>query len=191
MAIAKQKKNRKAQKKKRRATGSRPTRGKTIDLTLTIKNVNVELVAGGGGPRRERVKRITSRKRMNLREMRQSMPGAGGPQAFANPAFYGNVKMLTDSAMNQFQNQRYSMERELREMKAEGRAVAEVGKRVEGHDEQITQMQRRYDELVEAHGRLAEGARGGRGVVGASVFASPSGSFAESPRGEGGYRSTG
>ena len=42
------------------------------------------------------------------------------------------------------------MERELREMKAEGRAVADVGKRVEGHDEQITQMQRRYDELVEA-----------------------------------------
>jgi len=73
------------------------------------------------------------------------------------------------------------MERELREMKAEGRAVADVGKRVEGHDEQITQMQRRYDELVEAHGRLAEGARGGRGAVGASVFASPSGSFAGSP----------
>ena len=155
-----------------------PRRKKKQRTRKTVTNTNVvnvsnRIVLGA--------RYIRSRRRPNLRELRQAMPP--DPRAFHNPAYYGNVAMLTNSALSQFQNQRYSMERELREMKAEGRAAADVGKRVEGHDEQITQMQRRYDVLVEAHGRLAEGARGGRGAVGASVFASPSGSFAESPRG--------
>ena len=99
------KKHRKRKKGKKRAQ-------QTIDLTLRL---NVELAQGKQQPRKERVKRITSRKRQNLREMRRSLPGAGGPQAFSNPAFYGNVKMLTDSAMNQFQNKRYALENKLRE----------------------------------------------------------------------------
>ena len=37
----------------------------------------------------------------------QAQASGGGQSVFANPAFYGNVKMLTDSTMNQFQNQRY------------------------------------------------------------------------------------
>ena len=107
MAKQKKRKQKKAKKKQ------------TIDLTLRL---NVEL-AQGKKQRRERVKRITSRKRQNLREMRRSLPGAGGPQAFANPAFYGNVKMLTDSAMNQFQNKRYAIENQLRESVAEQKAL--------------------------------------------------------------------
>ena len=106
------KKHRKRKKGKKRAQ-------QTIDLTLRL---NVEL-AQGKQPRKERVKRITSRKRQNLREMRRSLPGAGGPQAFSNPAFYGNVKMLTDSAMNQFQNKRYAIENQLRESVAEQKAL--------------------------------------------------------------------
>ena len=43
---------------------------KTIDLTLRL---NVELEQGKQKPRKERVKRITSRKRQNLREMRRGM----------------------------------------------------------------------------------------------------------------------
>ena len=101
----------------------------TIDLTLTIKNVNIELEQKKKAqPRKARVKYIRSRKRMNLREMRQSMPGAGGPQAFANPAFYGNVKQLNDSALNQFQNQRYSLEQQLRDSSAEQKALLAAGK---------------------------------------------------------------
>ena len=121
MASAKHtKKHRKRKKGKKRAQ-------QTIDLTLRL---NVELAQGKkrAQPRRERVKHIRSRKRQNLREMRQSLPGAGGPQAFANPAFYGNVKMLTDSAMNQFQNKRYALENQLRESAAEQKALQLAGR---------------------------------------------------------------
>ena len=103
----------------------------TIDLTLRL---NVELEQGKQKPRRERVKRITSRKRQNLREMRRGMltqaqaSGGGQGSLFANPAFYGNVKMLTDSAMNQFQNQRYSLEQQVRESSAEQKAMLAAGR---------------------------------------------------------------
>jgi len=115
---------------KRKSKKKRAKKKQTIDLTLTIKNVSVELEQQKkkAQPRRARVKRITSRKRMNLREMRQSLPGAGGPQAFANPAFFGNVKQLNDSALNQFQNQRYSLEQQLRDSSAEQKALLAAGK---------------------------------------------------------------
>ena len=123
------KKQKKRKQKKAKKTGSRPARKQPIDLTLRL---NVELSQRQGKqraqPRRERVKHIRSRKRQNLREMRQSLPGAGGPQAFANPAFYGNVKMLTDSAMNQFQNKRYAIENQLRESAAEQKALQLAGR---------------------------------------------------------------
>ena len=99
----------------------------TIDLTLRL-NIELEQQKKKAHPRKARVKRITSRKRMNLREMRQSLPGAGGPQAFANPAFFGNVKQLNDSALNQFQNQRYSLEQQLRDSSAEQKALLAAGK---------------------------------------------------------------
>ena len=113
MAKQKKRKQKKAKKKQ------------TIDLTLRL---NVELAQGKQQPRKERVKYIRSRKRQNLREMRRSLPGAGGPQAFSNPAFYGNVKMLTDSAMNQFQNKRYAIENQLRESAAEQKALQLAGR---------------------------------------------------------------
>ena len=106
----------------------RAKKNQTIDLTL---RVNVALGVEQrkkAQPRKARVKYIRSRKRMNLREMRQSMPGAGGPQAFANPAFFGNVKQLNDSALNQFQNQRYSLEQQLRDSSAEQKALLAAGK---------------------------------------------------------------
>ena len=121
--MAKQKKRK---QKKAKKTGSRPAREQTIELTLRL---NVELAQGKGKqPRKERVKYIRSRKRPNLREMRRSLPGAGGPQAFSNPDFYGNVKSLTDSAMNQFQNKRYNLEHELRDARVEGQALLRAGK---------------------------------------------------------------
>ena len=106
---------------------------KMVDLTLRL---NVELEQGKPQPTKQRVKRITSRKRQNLREMRRGMitqaqaqAGGGGQQSlFANPAFYGNVKMLSDAALNQFQNQRYSLEQQVRESSAEQKAMLAVGR---------------------------------------------------------------
>ena len=111
---------------KKRKQKKKQTKKQTVDLTLRL---NVELDAGKRQqqPRRERVRRITSRKRANLREMRRAMPMAGA-QSFGNPAFYGNVKLLTNSAMNQFQNQRYSLEQQVRESAAEQRAMLAAGR---------------------------------------------------------------
>ena len=116
-----------AKAKKKKGKGKKK---QTIDLTLRL---NVELEQAKQKPRKERVKRITSRKRQNLREMRrgmltQSQASGGGQSVFANPAFYGNVKMLTDSAMNQFQNQRYSLEQQVRESSAEQKAMLAAGR---------------------------------------------------------------
>ena len=58
----------------------------------------------------------------------QAQAAGGGQSVFANPAFYGNVKMLTDSAMNQFQNQRYSLEQQVRESSAEQKAMLAAGR---------------------------------------------------------------
>ena len=148
--MAKQKKRK---QKKAKKTGSRPAREQTIELTLRL---NVEL-AQGKKPRRERVKRITSRKRQNLREMRRSLPGAGGPQAFSNPAFYGNVKMLTDSAMNQFQNKRYAIENQLRESAAEQKAL-----QLAGHEQAA---QRQGGEVAALQAQLNETIKMFTGVV--------------------------
>ena len=99
-------------KAKKKGKGKKKGKKQTIDLTLRLNvALGVEQGKGKQKPRKERVKRITSRKRQNLREMRRGMltqaqASGGGQSVFANPAFYGNVKMLTDSAMNQFQNQR-------------------------------------------------------------------------------------
>ena len=107
-------------------------RKQTIDLTLRL---NVELAQQKQAPKG--VKRIQSRRRPNLREMRKGMMtqaqaqgGGGGAQqsVFANPAFYGNVKMLSNSAMNQFQNQRYSLEQQVRESSAEQKAMLAAGR---------------------------------------------------------------
>ena len=147
VSSAKQKKRKKGKK-----TGSRPAREKraqTIDLTLRL-NVQVEQGKKRAQPRRERVKYIRSRKRQNLREMRQSLPGAGGPQAFSNPAFYGNVKMLTDSAMNQFQNKRYALENQLRESAAEQKALQLTGRQeaAQHQGNEVAALQAQLNETI-------------------------------------------
>ena len=113
--------------KKKRKT---KTKKQTVDVTLRL---NVEVVAKGKPKpraRKERVKQIRSRRRPNLRETRRALMSGGSTepqQAFGSPAFYGNVKMLTDNAMNQFQNQRYSLENKLREAAAEQQVLADRG----------------------------------------------------------------
>mgnify|MGYP001201714437 CR=1 FL=1 len=80
-----------AKAKKKKGKGKQ-----TIDLTLRL-NVELEQGKGKQKPRRERVKRITSRKRQNLREMRrgmlvQSQASGGGQSVFANPAFLETLR---------------------------------------------------------------------------------------------------
>ena len=116
---------------KAKKKGKKRAKKQAIDLTLRL---NVELEQGKTQTRKQRVKRITSRKRQNLREMRRGMmtqaqaSGGGGQSVFANPAFYGNVKMLNNAALNQFQNQRYSLEQQVRESAAEQKAMLAAGR---------------------------------------------------------------
>ena len=83
----------------------------------------------------------------------QSQASGGGQSVFANPAFYGNVKMLTDSAMNQFQNQRYSLEQQVRESSAEQKAMLAAGRAdaaqqaaqaLAAQTQQLTNLQQRF-----------------------------------------------
>ena len=79
--------NRKHKKKRKSKSKS-----KAIDLTLRL---NVELQQG---PSKARVKRIGSRKRPNLRTMRNGMGGLT-PANLKQPSFFGNTNLLTNAAM--------------------------------------------------------------------------------------------
>ena len=120
--MVKRTKTKKKRLVKRRKVSSQPN----VQVNVNVQAQQV--------PKKERVKRIQSRRRPNLREMRRGMltqaqaHGGGGASPFSNPAFYGNVKMLTDSAMNQFQNQRYGLEQQIRDTGSEQKALLAAGK---------------------------------------------------------------
>ena len=92
-------------RKKKKKTKKVVARGTTVNVNVSM-NIN------------EKVKRIKSRRRPNLREMRRALPGSGSPAMFGNPGFYGNVGGLTNNALNTLQNERYALERTLREIGA-------------------------------------------------------------------------
>ena len=121
---------------------------KMVDLTLRL---NVEVEQGKPQRIQQRVKRITSRKRQNLREMRrgmmtqaQAIAQAGGKQQplFASPSFYGNVKMLNNAALNQFQNQRYSLEQRCANPR-QSRRLCWLRVELRQHSKQLKRWQRR------------------------------------------------
>ena len=137
--MVKRTKTKKKRLVKRRKVSSQPN----VQVNVNVQAQQV--------PKKERVKRIQSRRRPNLREMRRGMltqaqaQGGGGASPFANPAFYGNVKMLTDSAMNQFQNQRYGLEQQIRDSGSEQKALLAAGKNdsaqlVANTQQQLTQQ---------------------------------------------------
>ena len=140
-----------SKQRKRKSKSKRKSKTPTVDIKLRI---NVEVEQEHKKKKKERVKQIRSRRRPNLREMRRAMMGGGGnPQAMASPAFYGNVKMLTDSAMNQFQNQRYALENQLREATAEQRvlqgrgrdgAVERQGREIQALQDQLRRNEQLY-----------------------------------------------
>jgi hypothetical protein len=141
--------------KRNKTKKKRLVKSKKVSSNKPIVQVNVNVQAQQAPKqqpnKRERVKRIQSRQRPNLREMRRGMltqaqaQGGGGASPFANPAFYGNVKMLTDSAMNQFQNQRYGLEQQIRDSGSEQKALLAAGKNesaqlVANTQQQLTQQ---------------------------------------------------
>ena len=100
---------------------------KTVDFTLRVSIEAGEAVA------KARKKRITSRKRPNLRELRRGLPGAGGGggrSPFSNPGFFGNVQGLTNNALNTMANERYRLEADRRQLAAEAGAQAAAGRDV-------------------------------------------------------------
>ena len=74
-------------------------KGKTIDLTLRL---NLELEQGKTTAR-ERIKRIRSRKRPNLRKMRNGMGGLTAAN-LKQPNFFGNTALLSNATMATMNN---------------------------------------------------------------------------------------
>eukprot|EP01048_Picozoa_sp_COSAG05_P022178 COSAG05_NODE_4339_length_1559_cov_9.341096_2_plen_233_part_00 len=95
------------------------SKSKAIDLTLRL---NVELEQGLGFAKRERVKRIRSRKRQNLRQMRNGMGGLT-PANLKQPSFFGNTALLTNAAMAAMNNKAYALERQMLDNQSEAKAL--------------------------------------------------------------------
>ena len=104
----------------------------SVDVTLRL---NVELEQDKARPKR--VKRITSRRRPNLREMRQGMGGTLQQQMSA-PNFFGNTAMLSNAAMSAMNNKSYALERQIRDNQSEIKAFIQAGR---GDNAQVRQLQ--------------------------------------------------
>ena len=77
----------------------------------TTVNVNVAMTMTNST---DKVKRIRSRRRPNIREMRRRM----------GPGFFGNVAQLSNNALNTLQNERYALETDIRGLKAQRDVLA-------------------------------------------------------------------
>eukprot|EP01048_Picozoa_sp_COSAG05_P019665 COSAG05_NODE_3142_length_2290_cov_1.530351_2_plen_377_part_00 len=129
--------NRKHKKKRKSKSKS-----KAIDLTLRL---NVELQQG---PSKARVKRIGSRKRPNLRTMRNGMGGLT-PANLKQPSFFGNTNLLTNAAMAAMNNKAYALERQMLDNQAEVKALQNRG----GNTESL----QRENELLQQQLQLTRG----------------------------------
>ena len=130
--------------KQRYMPGKKKKKGSTKKMIKqqNIVSVNNRIVFG--------VKFITSRRKPNLRERRMAMPGAGVGMLY-NPAFYGNVQGLSESALNTMANARYAAEQVARGRRAEeiaGQAAPQHGR------DDAARLRRNYDDLMEAHRAL-------------------------------------
>eukprot|EP01043_Picozoa_sp_COSAG02_P012994 COSAG02_NODE_513_length_20826_cov_323.015246_5_plen_277_part_00 len=79
-------------------------------------------------------KQIVSRKQPNFRQNQQAIISELGSKAFGFPGFYG---ALTNNAMNAFQNQRYGLETQIRELRAEANVIGQAGGNVDAMLQQI------------------------------------------------------
>ena len=113
---------------------ARGTKKKKVSVDVTLR-LNVELEQDKARPKR--VKRITSRRRPNLREMRQGMGGTLQQQMSA-PNFFGNTAMLSNAAMSAMNNKSYALERQIRDNQSEIKASLQAGR---GDNAQVRQLQ--------------------------------------------------
>ena len=137
-------KRKKAKSKKRKVK----SKSKAIDLTLRL---NVELEQGRP---RGRVKRIRSRKRQNLRQMRNGMGGLT-PANLKQPSFFGNTALLTNAAMAAMNNKAYATERQLLDMKAEVSAQQQGGRQITDSTQQTIQALQNELAVTRALGQAA------------------------------------
>ena len=125
-------------------------KGKTIDLTLRL---NLELEQGKTTAR-ERVKRIRSRKRPNLRKMRNGMGGLTAAN-LKQPNFFGNTALLTNAAMAAMNNKAYATERQLLDMQSEMRAQQQSGRQIADSTQQTIQALQNELALTRGMGQAA------------------------------------
>ena len=104
---------------------------KKIRKTLNLK-INLEVEQGPA-----RRKRIVSRRRPNLREVRRSM-GGPTPSNLRNPNFFGNTALLSNAAMAAMNNKAYALENQMREHTAEVKALKMAGL---GESQQVKALQ--------------------------------------------------
>ena len=124
-----------AQKKKKKGKQQQ----KEVSVNLKIR---LELEKQAQKPKR--VKRIVSRRRPNLREMRRGMGGSLGQQ-MSSSNFFGNTAMLSNAAMAAMNNKSYALERQIRDNQAEIKAFINAGR---GDDARIQQLQQQNQTLL-------------------------------------------
>jgi hypothetical protein len=112
---------------------------KTIKKTLNLK-INLEV-----DQRPARRKRIVSRRRPNLRELRRSMGGLT-PANLKDPSFFGNTALLSNAAMAAMNNKAYALERQMLDSAAELNARVRAGDQTVGQlQEQVNDQQQELD----------------------------------------------
>ena len=89
-------------------------------------------------------KQIVSRRKPSFRDKQSSMINVAGNAAYGFPEFYG---ALTNSAMNAFQNQRYGLETQIRDLRAEANVIAQAGGNVDDMLQQIQAYQNQLQDL--------------------------------------------
>jgi hypothetical protein len=136
--------------KKKKARKKKKAKG-SVDLTLKL---NVELESGKGRPK-QRTRRITSRRRQNLREMRRGMGGLTAAN-LQKPSFFGNTALLSNAAMSQINNQKYDTEQRLRDQAAELKALKNApphaqrkhAGQVQVLEQRVAALQQQYDNTI-------------------------------------------
>ena len=129
-------------KRKSKSKSSTRTVGRTpININVNT-NVSQETA-------RERVKRIRSRKRPNLRQMRNGMGGLTAAN-LRQPNFFGNTAMLTNAAMAAMNNKSYALERQIRDNQSHIQASLQAGR---GDNAQVRQLQQQNQALLQDLGQ--------------------------------------
>ena len=138
-------------KSKSKSKSSTRTVGRTVGRTPIIINVNTNVSQETA---RERVKQIRSRKRPNLRQMRNGMGGLTAAN-LRQPNFFGNTAMLTNAAMAAMNNKAYATERQLLDMKSQVSAQQQDGRQIADSQQQTIQALQNELAVTRAFGQAA------------------------------------